>query len=134
MDAGTLAPMDAKIRASMVVKQAAKIGIELDYSPESLTHIDTIIDKDRQVGIGMTDDMKIELTSLAAYVGEVMIRNMNAKWARGVETPTQDPLLILVDEKYAINVVSMVMRRFASGEPASVAKMYKETEKLRAEA
>ena len=42
------------------------------------------------------------------YVGEAMVRNMGAKYL-SVETKTR-PLMIIVKDRYAINVVSMVFK------------------------
>lgn len=126
----SLTPLEARMRAKWIVKSARKLGIELNYLPESLTVVDILIDKERETKVGLTEEMAVVLLSLGAYVGEVMVRNMKAKWVYGAEDKTHDPLLILVDEKYAINVVSMVFRRFIVGDPHSVAAMYEETIKL----
>lgn len=127
----SLNPYQAHYRAGMTVKSAKRLGVELDYSPKSLADVDMLIDKERETGIGLTKEMSEVLLSLGSYVGEVMVRNMNATWAEGAVLPTQDPLLILVDGKFAINVISLVFHRFISGPPHSMAAMYEEAEKMR---
>jgi hypothetical protein len=123
-------PLQAAHRAKMMVKSAAQLGVELDFSPDSLTNIDMLIDKERETGIGMTKEMEFVMLSLGAYVGEVMVKHLDAKWVSGADSATQDPLLILIDNKFAINVISIVLRRFVTGPPNSAATLYEETKKL----
>jgi len=127
----TLTPFEARARAQMMVKSAARLGIELSYLPESLADIDMLIDKERETGIGTTKEMCKVLVWLGAYSGEVLVRNLGGKWQRGSGAPDQDSLVLVIDDKYAINVVSMVLRRFVLGKPHSIAKMYEEVQKLR---
>jgi hypothetical protein len=125
-----LTPVEARMRAGLMVKSAAKLGVQLDYSPESLAAIDMLIAKERETGVGLTKEMQFEMVSLGAYVGEVLVRHLDAKWVRGSGQPVHDPLLILVDCKYAVNAVSIVFRRFVMGEPHSVVRMYEETRRM----
>ena len=127
----SLAPWEAKARAAIMTKLAAGYGIDLDYSPESLASVDFLIDKERETRVGMTDEMVQVIVSLGSYVGEVMVREMGGKWTKGSGDPNQDPLVMEIDGTFAINVVSVVFRRFLQGPPFSVAVMYGETEKLR---
>ncbi len=123
-------PLQAKYRAKLMVKSAARLGVVLDYSVESLANVDMLIDKERETGIGLTKEMAEVLLSIGSYVGEVMVRNMEAVWAYGAEIETQDPLLIIVDGKYALNVVSMVFHRFMHGEPHGIVRMYQEAQSM----
>lgn len=129
----SLTPIEAKVRAKMVVVGAKSHGIELNYSPESLADIDFLIDKERETKVGPTEEMQYVLVSIGAYVGEVMRQNLGGKWGRGVDNPSQDPVVMVINGKYGINVVSTVFKRYFAGEPFSVAKMYEETAKLKAE-
>ena len=45
-------PYQARYRAKMTVDSARKLGVTLDYSPESLKDVDMLIDKERETGIG----------------------------------------------------------------------------------
>lgn len=126
----SLTTLEARVRAKMMVTSAGGYGIVLDYSPESLAGIDFLIDKERDTKVGPTEEMQYVLVSLGAYVGEVMRRHLNGKWSRGVDNPSQDPVVMVIEGKYAINVVSTVFKRFLAGESFSVAKMYEETAKL----
>jgi hypothetical protein len=125
-----MSPLEARHRAKMIIKSAANFGVELDYSPESLTKVDFLIDRERDTGLGLTKEMAVVMLCIGAYAGEVIVRHINAKWVYGNDDAQHDPLLILYADKYAINVVSMVFRRFIQGEPHSVAGMYEETKKL----
>jgi hypothetical protein len=127
----TLTPFEARARAQMMVKSAAKLCIELNYSSDSLADIDMLIDKERETGIVTTKEMCKVLLWLGAYSGEVLVRNLGGKWQRGSGAPDQDPLVLVINGTYAINVVSMVFRRFVLGEPHSIARMYEEVVKLR---
>ena len=127
----SLTPFQARLRAAWVVRSAAKLGVELDYTPESLANVDFLIDKERQTSVGLTKEMKLVLLSLGAYVGEVMIRHLGARWARGADPTSQDPLVLVVGGRYAVNVVSITFRRFLAGDPHSLAKAFEETQKLR---
>lgn len=123
-------PLQAAHRAKMMVKSASQLDVELNFAPESLTNVDLLIDKERETGIGLTKEMEFVMISLGAYVGEVMVKNLKAEWIYGADSSTQDPLLILVDGKFAINVVSIVLRRFIVGPPNSAAALFEETKKL----
>lgn len=127
----TLTPFQAKIQAAVVVQSAAKLGVNLDYSPNSLVEVDMLIDKERQTGVGMTKEMAGVLLSLGAYAGQVMAMHLGGKWQKGIGTEQQDPLIILIDKKFAINVISTAFKRFLEGEPFSVARMFNETLKLK---
>jgi len=127
----SLTPFEARFRAAWAVRSAARLGVELDYSPESLEKVDLLIDKERETGIGLTKEMKLVILSLGAYVGEVMIRRLGARWARGADPTWQDPLVLVVGGKYAINVVSIAFRRFLAGDPHSMATAFEEARKLR---
>ncbi|MEN6371379.1 MAG: DUF6278 family protein [Armatimonadota bacterium] len=125
-----LTPFEARHRANLIVKSAAALDVELDYSPESLKSVDLLIDKERETGIGLTPEMAHEMVSLGAYVGEVMIRHLNGKWAYGTMPQKHDPLVMIINGRYVINVVSVAFKRFMAGEPNSVATMFEETKKL----
>ena len=127
----SLSPWEARMRAGRMVRSAAGLGVELDYSPESLAKVDMLIDKERETGVGPTKEMVYVLVSLGAYAGEVMVRHLGGEWHRAAAAPLQDPLVMVVGDKYAVNVVSMVLRRFLAGEPHSVARMFEEAKKLR---
>lgn len=125
-----LTPLEARHRANLIAKSAAALDVELDYSPESLKSVDLLIDKERETGIGLTPEMSHEMVSLGAYVGEVMVRHLDGKWAYGTESKMHDPLVMIIKGRYVINVVSVVFKRFVSGEPNSTAVMFEETRKL----
>lgn len=128
-----LTPLEARQRAKLIVKSAAALGIELDYSPESLKAIDMLIDKERETGIGLTPEMAHEMVSIGAYIGEVFVRHLDSKWTYGADPKMHDPLVMVIKGRYVINVVSMAFKRFVAGEPNSAAGMFEETGKLTAE-
>jgi len=128
-----LTPIEARHRAKLIVKSAAALGIELDYSPESLKEVDMLIDKERETGIGLTSEMAHEMISIGAYVGEVFVRHLDGKWGYGSDSKMHDPLVMVIKGRYVINVVSMVFKRFVAGEPHSAAGMFEETKKLTAD-
>lgn len=125
-----LTPIEARMRAKMMVASAKKLGVELDYSPESLEKIDFLIDKERETGVGATNEMQQVLISLGAYVGEVMVRELDGIWALSETQPAQDPLVVVVGGKYAVNVISSVFRRFLMGEPHGAMRTFEECKKL----
>ncbi|MEN6521029.1 MAG: DUF6278 family protein [Armatimonadota bacterium] len=125
-----LTPFEARHRANLIVKSAAALDVVLDYSPESLKSVDLLIDKERETGLGLTPEMAHEMISLGAYVGEVMVRHLDGKWAYGTMLEKHDPLVMIINGRYVINVVSVVFKRFTSGEPNSVVSMFEETRKL----
>lgn len=54
-------------------------GIALDYSPDSLAHIDRIVLGFRAEGLGF-DQIGETLFTFGCYVGEVIVRSLGARW------------------------------------------------------
>jgi|GEM_PF-2988391 len=127
-----LTPIEARTRAKMMVASAKKLGVELDYSPASLEKVDFLIDKERETGVGATKEMQQVLISLGAYTGEVIVRELDGIWALSETQPVQDPLVVVVGGKYAVNVISAIVRRFVMGEPHGAVRTFEECKKLAA--
>lgn len=73
-------PEDASELAAYAVKLAREVeGVTLDYSPESLKHIDHTVLSFKEAG-RKANDVPGTLVIFGCYVGEVLVRNLGSKW------------------------------------------------------
>jgi hypothetical protein len=91
-------PENAPALAAIVVKAARDISnVDLDYSAESLSHVDEIIEGFRQQGLTL-EQIAETIFSFGCYVGEVFVRNAGATWRDTSGTPMESfsssPLVI----------------------------------------
>lgn len=75
-----ITPEMAKALGAIALPLAEKLdGVKLDYSPNSIEYVDKLILTFRKEGM-KPDDVKKTLIVYACYVGEVAVRNLDAKW------------------------------------------------------
>lgn len=81
-----ITPEMAKDLGAIVIILAEKTdGVKLGYSPNSIEYVDKLILTFRKEGM-KPEQVKKTLIVLACYVGEVAVRNLDAKW----EMPNED--------------------------------------------
>lgn len=112
--------------ARRAVEAALKVsGINLDYSPASLHHVDAILDGFRKPG---SDVMAETIFVFGCYLGEVMVRNAGYVW---VDTPTDlaRHLGALTvhhpDTDSHANPISKAFKRVDYGEPDNLTYFYR---------
>lgn len=108
--------------AAKVCEAAARdsFRIHLDYSLESLTVLDGLIDREFKSNVA-TDDVGLVL---AAYVGEVLVRQHKAKWLQPVSD--EQPKLRLPDHAEAISPFELVDEKLKSPDTVSLAQRAEE--------
>lgn len=116
-------PSNAGRFAQDIVVAAREIsGIDLDYSIESLSGVDAIIEQMR------ADKVPVEavaetLFGFGCYVGEVLIRVANGKWdvAVGEEKDLAHfPFVVRFADGSFTNPINRVFKRLEEGEEANI--------------
>lgn len=105
--------------AAGIVAAARQLdGVELDYSPASLEHVDQIVENMRQDGVG-SDEVAETLWGFGCYVGEVFVRNVGAEW---IDTPEEllgmfsFPIVVRCADGQLTNPIGKVFKRIDNGE------------------
>ncbi len=106
--------------AELMVPAAQKVsGIVLDYSPDSLTAVDGIIDKFHRDNVP-AERIASTLFCFGCYVGEVFVRNAGARWRPTEETSMKDfcdlPLVLELGPDRFCNPIGKVFKRHENGE------------------
>ncbi|OBK14200.1 hypothetical protein A5636_01120 [Mycobacterium asiaticum] len=100
-------------------------GIELDYTPDSLQHVDAILAGFREPG---SDVMAESIFVFGCYIGEVMVRNAGYVW---VDTPADLARHLGALTVYHpgtrthANPISKAFKRVDYGEPDNLTYFYR---------
>jgi hypothetical protein len=120
-------PDDARQLAERAVQAAKNIeGITLDYSPESLKHIDRIVLQLRNGGVPMKQ-IGGTLVAFGCYVGEVLVRNLSAHWDYPNEKERAvgfDILGVRMKKGGFWHPIGKVFKLMANGDEDSVVYLY----------
>jgi hypothetical protein len=121
-------PENAAQFADDMVLASKRAGAKaLDYTPDSLSTVDEIMDRFRASG-DRVDDNPEALFSFGCYVGEVFVRHAGAKWRRVEQTPLADvessPLVLEMPNGNILNPVGKVFKRLELGPGESVRYFY----------
>jgi len=109
--------------------QAAKqvTGVDLNYTPESIKEVDEIVEQIRKEGMRLEEIADI-LFGFGCYVGEVFVRNNNAKWVKTEKTPMRKfagaPMIIELRKDSLCNPIDKVFKRFENGETDNLSYFY----------
>jgi len=102
-------------------------GLHLDYSPDTIQHIDRIIDGFVQDGV-VEDEISAVLFSFGCYVGEVLVRTCGARWLRTEDTPMSSiagfPMVLQIGPDDYCNPIAKAFKRFRNGEVDSLSYFY----------
>lgn len=121
-------PENAARFADDIVQVARDVsGAELDYSVNSLSLVDEIIDGFAQDGC-QVDDVKETLFEFGCYVGEVFVRNAAGRWRAplpGVESEVFGfPLVVELAPDNVCNPIGKVFKRLDLGESENLPYFY----------
>ena len=113
-------PEGAPQHAALAVESTRNSSLlNLDYSPQSLSQIDQIIDALRADGVGPLQ-VGESLFGFGCYVGEVFVRHNQAQWRLASETPMKDlamfPIVLEVFPGKFCNPIGKVFKRLISPE------------------
>jgi len=121
-------PEYAEQHAEIMVQAAKEIsGAELDFSPASLNAVDEIIEQMRQDG-DTVEQIAETLFGFGCYVGEVFVRNKDAKWRLTEETPMKDfagvPMVVELGPEQICNPIGKVFKRLENGKVDNLPYFY----------
>lgn len=113
-------PKNAQDHAELAVKVAAQeFDTELDYSPESLEHLDAQIESLRDEGLDGEAAAEV-LFVFGCYLGEVLVRNLNGGWTATPRSPLKDvspwPMVVTMPDGSAWDAIGKVYRRLELGD------------------
>jgi hypothetical protein len=122
-------PAYAGAFAADIVKATLNIsGVELDYSRDSLSRVDAVLENLRSDGPPV-DQVRETLFGFGCYVGEVMVRHAGGRWDVPQSIEEKNflgwPLLVRFADGRSANPIHKVMRRYEVGEEHSIQFFYK---------
>ncbi|WP_161972349.1 hypothetical protein [Glaciihabitans arcticus] len=93
-------PLDAEnapLFAADLVAEAARQGITIDYSVDSIGYWDSVLDSLRASGVQVEQVAEV-LFGIGTYLGEVILRSKGGSWVSSAGTPlaASAPLPIVV--------------------------------------
>jgi hypothetical protein len=110
-----------------MIDATAGLGVQLDYSVESLHVLDELVEMFRthQIGYDECDDV---LFAYGLYLGEVIRRHVGGAWRRREDTPiaTRAPMLVETRAGFA-NPIAAVMLRYERGDDDNLPLFFHET-------
>jgi hypothetical protein len=124
-----ITPKNAPRFAADIVRLAKSIsGVDLDYSVESLTDTDAIIEGFRQDGCD-ADSIAATLFAYGCYVGEVFVRHAGCKWRKATKHEMDEvfgqPLLLQQGKDKTLNPIGKVFKRLTDGEEHNLPYFYR---------
>ncbi|WP_121708993.1 hypothetical protein [Streptomyces sp. E5N91] len=116
-----LEPGSAPRHAAAIVAAAADIsGAALDYSPESLSLVEEIVDGFRAEGV-TAEAMAESLAAFGCYVGEVLARRSGGGWKQVPGTgATGVSLVVELPDARECDPIDWVVRRLSRGTDISI--------------
>lgn len=120
-------PENAARFAGDIAASAAQVsGVQLDYTPDSLTLVDTIFDDFR--ADGLTGEQLAEtLFGFGCYVGEVLTRHAGGRWratAGDEQAVVGWPILVELGEHRWCNPIGKAFKRLENGPEDSLRYFY----------
>jgi uncharacterized RDD family membrane protein YckC len=124
-----LTPENAHEAAAEAVQSSREeLGIELDYSIESLETLDRILN-DVHVSGRKSREMGGAVIIFGCYLGEVIIRKLGGKWLRaadaGFTAATGFPIVLWLSENFSCNPLGKVAKRIDNGSEDSLPFFFK---------
>lgn len=120
-----LEPGSAPRHAADIVATAADIsGTELDYSSESVSLVEEIVDGFRAEGV-TGEVMAASLIGFGCYVGEVLIRHAGGSWQHApTPHPATAPVIVVLPDTRECHPIDWVFGRLRSGAAVSITGLY----------
>ncbi len=121
-------PKNAKGYAEIAVSAANNIdNVELDYSPESLEIVDSILGRFHQ-DQAPVDQIGAVLFAFGCYVGEVLVRQAGGRWRKEKETEMRGVagffIVVELPDGKICNPIGKVFKRVQDGEEDSLPYFY----------
>jgi hypothetical protein len=113
-------PDNARDHAELAVKVAGEeYGTELDFTPSSLERLDDEIESLREEGID-GEEAAEALFVFGCYLGEVMVRHLQGRWAATPRSPLKDlspwPMVVTLPDGSAWDTIGKVYKRLELGD------------------
>ncbi|MBU3064982.1 hypothetical protein KO481_26055 [Nocardia sp. NEAU-G5] len=120
-------PANAARFAADIAAAAANVsGVELDYTPDSLGHVDEIIEGFRSDGLS-SDQVAETLFGFGCYVGEVLRHNADGVWRPTTEQEEDIfgfPMVMELPTGMVCNPIGKAFKRLDHGPEESVPYFY----------
>ena len=95
--------------AEELVAEAARQGIAIDYSAESLGYWDSVLDSLRASGVQVEQVAEV-LFGIGTYLGEVILRTFGGTWVSSAGTPLAKsaplPIVLSLPEGVFVDAVA----------------------------
>ncbi len=109
---------------SFCVEARASYGLDLDYTPATITALEDMMQSNFEPG--SADDNPALIVSMGCYVGEVLIRALGGRWAADDEFFHSPAVIIEGRLQTRTFPLSRVWRRFEYGSEQSLVDYYGE--------
>jgi hypothetical protein len=127
-----VAPENAARFAASTVKNVEKLNnLELDYSVDSLKHIDEILEGFRAERVTV-EDIELTIFCFGCYVGEVIVRNnRGARWTGLAENESESEsdldtgMVVRLASGSILNPIGQTVKRLLNSESDSLPHFYK---------
>jgi hypothetical protein len=120
-------PANAPRFAGDVTISASRVsGLNLDYTPDSLTLVDTIFDGFRADSV-TSDQIAETLFSFGCYVGEVLTRHAGGRWRETAEDEQSVvgwPMVVDLGSQRWCNPIGKAFKRLENGQENSLRHFY----------
>ena len=119
---------DATALAEEIVAVVADLeNVTLDYSVDSLNHVDRVIGGFHEEGVPI-DEVEATIFRFGCYVGEVFVRNAGAAWRVATQDELENifgvPLVIDLPDGSTANPIGKALKRLQNGEEDNLPYFY----------
>ena len=124
-----LNPQNAPRFAEDIAAQARAHAIELDYSADSISYFDSVIESMRAASVEPQQVAEV-LLGFGCYLGEAIIRSAGGKWVASVGTPGEKvaifPILLHLPDGRLCDPAARGFLALQNGPAASFVSFYQQ--------
>lgn len=116
----------ARFAADIALSAAQVSGVELDYTPHSLSLVDEIIEGFRSDGV-TSDQVAETLFGFGCYAGEVLIRHADGIWRHATRREADlfgFPMGVELPTRRVCNPIGKAFKRLEDGPADSIQHFY----------
>jgi hypothetical protein len=116
----------ARFAADVAATAASVDGVDLDYTPESLSIVDDLIERFRGEGLSSTAIAET-LFGCGCYVGEVLAPNAGGRWRDATEQEVSIfsfPMVVELPGQRVCNPIGKAFKRMENGPVDSLRYFY----------
>ncbi len=124
-------PEHAAAHAAIAVDAVRDIeGVELDYSPETLPTVDSVMANFHAEGLALADIGQM-VFSIGCYVGEMLVRHCGGRWVMPGDASDSagsdcfDVMVVKLPDESSCSPVGKAIKALELGEGESLAQLYR---------